>query len=403
MAQSRPYIVSGFAGVAHAFAHLSVLLYATVVLVLEREWGMSYDELLALGIPMMVMFGLGALPAGWLGDRWSETGMLAVYLFGLGAALMLCGAAQGPLTLGAALTLVGLFAAIYHPVAIPWLVHHAPNRGRAFGINGVYGSAGTAAAALVAAGLASLISWRAAFIVPGAACLLTGVIFIVAWRRDAFGARLPEPPAKPNADASGERKRVFIVLAMTVMCTGMIYQITSFALPKLFDQRLTGIFGDSVLGIGGAVTAVYLASALAQVIGGEMADRYRLRSIYIAAQFLQIPFLAAAFVLIHPALIPAAALMIAMNVAGQPAENALLARHTPPEWRGRVYGAKFVITLGVSSLGVAMVPLVYRLTGSLDALFPAMIVFALAAALIATRLPAEPGRERAQAETVPAE
>ncbi len=403
MAQSRPRLVSGFAGVAHAFAHLSVLLYATVVLVLEREWGMSYDELLALGIPMMVMFGLGALPAGWLGDRWSETGMLVVYLLGLGVSLMLCGLARGPLTLGAALTLVGLFAAIYHPVAIPWLVHHSPNRGRAFGINGVFGSAGTAAAALVAGALATLVGWQAAFLVPGAACFVTGLIFVVAWRRDAFGARLPEPAAAPSVNATGERKRVFVVLALTVMCTGMIYQITSFALPKLFELRLTGLFGDSVLGIGGAVTAVYLASAVAQVIGGELADRYRLRSIYIAVQFLQIPFLAAAFVLIHPALIPAAAMMIGLNVAGQPAENALLARHTPPDWRGRVYGAKFVITLGVSSLGVAMIPLVYRLTGSLDALFPAMIVFALLAALIATRLPAEPGRERAQAETVPAE
>jgi MFS family permease len=157
------------------------------------------------------------------------------------------------------------------------------------------------------------------------------------------------------------------------------------------------------LGVGGAVTAVYLASAIAQVIGGEMADHFRLRSIYICAQFLQIPFLAAAFVLIHPALIPAAAMMISLNVAGQPAENALLARHTPPEWRGRVYGAKFVITLGASSLGVALVPLVYRLTGRLDALFPAMIAFALMAALIATCLPTEPRRQRAQAETVSAE
>ena len=403
MPQSRPYVVSGFAGVAHAFAHLSVLLYATVVLVLEDEWGMGYDELLALSIPMMIMFGLGALPAGWLGDRWSEAGMLAIYLVGLGISLMLCGLAQGPLTLGATLTLVGLFAAIFHPVGIPWLVHHAPNRGRAFGINGVFGSAGTAAAALVAGALASLISWRAAFVVPGAACVLAGAIFIVAWRRNIFGPRLPEPPSQPNANAPGERKRVFIVLALTVMCTGMIYQITSFALPKLFDQRLPHMFGDRVLGIGGAVTAVYLASAIAQVIGGEMADRFRLRSIYISAQFLQIPFIAAAFVLIHPALIPAAAMMISLNVAGQPAENALLARHTPPEWRGRVYGAKFVITLGASSLGVALVPLVYRLTGSLDALFPVMIAFALIAALIATRLPTEPRRQRARAETVPAE
>ena len=131
-----------------------------------------------------------------------------------------------------------------------------------------------------------------------------------------------------------DNRRVFLVLAITVMCSGMIYQVTAFALPKIFDQRLGEMFGDSVLGIGGTVTAVYLASALAQVIGGELADRYRLRSVYMVTQFAQLPILAAAFVLVHPALIPAAALMIGLNTAGQPAENALLARHTPAHWRG---------------------------------------------------------------------
>ena len=40
----------------------------------------------------------------------------------------------------------------------------------------------------------------------------------------------------------------------------------------------------------------------------------------------------------------------------------------PPAWRGRAFGAKFVLTLGVSSLGVSLVPLIHRMTGSLDGL-----------------------------------
>jgi len=37
-----------FAGVGHFFAHLLMLLYPTVVLVIERRWGMSYGDLLSL-------------------------------------------------------------------------------------------------------------------------------------------------------------------------------------------------------------------------------------------------------------------------------------------------------------------------------------------------------------------
>jgi len=64
----------GFSSAGHFFAHLLMLLYPTVVLALEGRWGMSYGDLLSLSLGGFVLFGLGALPAGWLGDRWSDEG-----------------------------------------------------------------------------------------------------------------------------------------------------------------------------------------------------------------------------------------------------------------------------------------------------------------------------------------
>ena len=395
-------VSQAFAGIAHSYAHLFVLLYATVVLVLEHEWAMTYDALFALSIPMTILFGAGALPAGWLGDRWSETGMLGVYFFGLGASTVLTGFADSPFQLAGGLALMGLFASIYHPVGIPWLVKHAPNRGRALGINGVFGSAGTAAAALCAGVLASWFDWRAAFVVPGALCLATGVVFVILVRLGLFAgthAVMRDEAPAPARDV----KRVFLVLAVTVMCTGMIYQVTSFALPKIFDERLTGAIGDSVLGIGGMVTVVYLVSALSQIVGGELADRYRLKTIYTSFLFLQIPVLLLAFFLISPVLVAVSALMVALNVAGQPAENALLARYTPARWHGRVFGAKFVLTLGVSSIGVALIPIAYRFTGSLDVLFFVLVGFALTAGLAAACLPRGDTKSKTTPIPVPAE
>lgn len=392
----------GFASLAHSYSHLFVLLYATVVLVLEREWGLSYAELFALSIPMSVMFGAAALPAGWLGDRWSAPGMIAVFFIGVGGASILTGLAAGPVSILLGLTLIGLFAAIYHPVGIPWLVKNAVNHGRALGINGVFGSAGTAGAALLAGFLASYFGWRAAFIVPGAICLVTGVGFLAVWRLGLIHESEHDARPQPLPEAR-DIKRVFFVMSLTMLCTGLIYQMTAFALPKVFDERLGGALGDSVFGIGGMVTIVYVCSALSQVICGELADRYSLKGIYVAAQYLQVPVIAAAFVLFDPVLVGAAALMVSLNVAGQPAENALLARYTPPRWRGRAFGAKFVLTLGVSALGVALIPIIHGLTGNLDALFVALGVFALIAGLAAALLPTDPARARAAALPVAAD
>lgn len=388
MSRSAGFLTLVFSSLAHTYSHLFTLLYATVVLVLEREWGMGYDTLFALSIPMSVLFGAAALPAGWMGDKWSASGMMALFFLGVGLCSIATGLADTPLTICLGLAGIGLFGAIYHPVGIPWLVRNAVNRGRALGINGVFGSIGTAAAAIVAGFLADLYGWRAAFILPGAICLITGAAFLWARQTDRLLDRgedaVPTPPP-----GKSDIWRVFWVMSATMLCTGLIFQATAFALPKVFDTRLSGWFNDSMLGIGGMVTIVYTASALSQIVGGELADRYALRSIYAAVQWLQIPVIVAAMMLIHPALVPVAALMVSLNVAGQAAENSLLARYTPPQWRGRAFGAKFVLTLGVSSLGVAVIPVIYRVTGTLDMLFILLAAAAAGASIFALLLPRE--------------
>lgn len=399
MTRHAGFLTLVFSSLAHTYSHLFTLLYATVVLVLEREWGLSYAELFALSIPMSVLFGAAALPAGWMGDKWSASGMMALFFLGVGGCSIATGFANSPLGIGLGLAGIGLFAAIYHPVGIPWLVRNAVNRGRALGINGVFGSVGTAGAALVAGLLADLYGWRAAFIIPGVLCLVTGLGFV--WARQANLLLDRGEDAVPQA-APGKSDiwRVFWVMSATMLCTGLIYQATAFALPKVFDTRLSGFFNDSMLGIGGMVTIVYTCSALSQLVGGELADRYSLRGVYIAVQWLQIPVILIAMMLIHPALVPVAALMVSLNVAGQPAENSLLAKYTPPQWRGRAFGGKFVLTLGVSSLGVAVIPVIYRFTGTLDVLFILLAACAAGAGIFALLLPRD--IKDSEAEPVPA-
>src|SRR6516165_5719661 len=131
-----------FSSVGHFFAHLLMLLYPTVVLVLEGRWGLSYGDLLSLSLCGFVLFGLGALPAGWLGDRWSAERMMVVFFVGTGGAAIAAGLAGSPITLALGLAAIGLFGSIYHPVGTAWLIRNAANRGRAFGWNGISGSIG---------------------------------------------------------------------------------------------------------------------------------------------------------------------------------------------------------------------------------------------------------------------
>src|SRR6266852_2016119 len=116
-----------FSSVGHFFAHLLMLLWPTVILVLAGQWGMSYGDLLSLSLGGFVLFGLGALPAGWLGDRWSAEWMMVVFFLGTGGAAIATGLGDSPLAVVLGLGAIGLFGSIYHPVGTAWLVRNAEN------------------------------------------------------------------------------------------------------------------------------------------------------------------------------------------------------------------------------------------------------------------------------------
>ena len=121
--------------IAHAIDHLFLLIFATAVVAIAREFGMAgWEDLMPYGAGAFLLFGLGSLPAGKLGDQWGRRQMMLVFFFGMGLSALLIAMVQGPWQLAAALTLMGAFASIYHPVGIPMLVQHATKPGAAIEI-----------------------------------------------------------------------------------------------------------------------------------------------------------------------------------------------------------------------------------------------------------------------------
>jgi MFS family permease len=382
-------LAQAFSLVGHAFMHLLVALYLTVVLALERAWNLPYAELISLWTVGALLVGAFAPVAGYLGDRWSAPGMMAVFFIGAGMATMACGFAEGPVSLAIGLAVLGAFAAIYHPVGMAWLVRNAVNRGMAMGVFGVFGSLGVALAGMVAAGLVDFVSWRAAFIVPGAVALATGLALVscmaMGWVRDSRIDRSPQ-----DDPSRGDMMRTFVVLSITVFLGGLIYQATQVAMPKALAIRVGDIVGTGTLGIGALFTAIYLMAGLLQMLGGWLVDRYPLKWVYLWTYLLQVPLLFAASALAGIPFVFAVMASVVLNVGSLPAENCLMARYTPSRWRSSAFGAKFVLSLGVAPVAVQLVSWIQGATGGFFWLFAVLTAASTAVVVAIIALPGEP-------------
>ena len=371
----------GFSNIGHYIVHLMMLIYPTAVIAIETELGLPYDDLILLSTLGFVLLGVGALPAGLLGDRWSAPWMMVIYFLGTGAAAILTGMADSITGLTVGLALIGLFGSIYHPVGMAWLVRNATRRGFTLGINGIFGSFGTGSAALLTGLVTAWLGWRYAFFIPGAVTLALGLALAILVLRGTVVAPKTDVTPEPSASRS-DMMRAFFVLSATMLCTALIYQVTSVALPKIFAVR---IFGDgaaeNIATVGWLVSAVYLVAGLSQVLGGHLADKLPLKSLYVGTYALQVPLLVIAAFLAGPALVPVIMMATAFNIMSVPVENSLLSRYTPGKWRGTAFGAKFVLAFGASAFGVPLVSAVYGGTGGFYWLF--LIIGALAALVVA--------------------
>ena len=163
-----PASINLLLNLGHAIDHMFLLIFATAVAAIALEFGFKdWTDLMPYSVGAFALFGLGALPAGRLGDLWGRRSMMVVFYIGMGLSAMLVALTQNAWQLAAALTLLGAFASIYHPVGIPMLVQNVPNPGAVIGLNGLVGNLGIACAALVTGFLVKWIGWREAFAIPG--------------------------------------------------------------------------------------------------------------------------------------------------------------------------------------------------------------------------------------------
>ena len=370
-----------FLNLGHLLDHLAMLVFPTAVLALGAEWNRPYSELLPLALGGFVAFGAFAIPAGWLADHWSRYRVLAIFFFGIGAALFLTGLSREPWHIAVGLTLVGAFAAIYHPVGIAMLVAAPEKMGRALGWNGLWGNLGLAFAALLTGALVDLAGWRAAFFVPGILCVAAGAGFL-ALVKDPGKVKKTSKSIGLHVDGR-TMARIFAVLLVATACGGIIFNSTTVAMPKVFDERLRALTQTN-FGIGALVAAVYTVAAFAQVAMGALIDRFELKRLMMGVALAQIPLLALAANLEGWAMLGAAVLMM-LAVFGQiPLNDAIVGRYCADEYRARVLSVRYVVSLGVAAIAVPMIALLHRTEGGFANVF--LVLAALAAGMLAATL-----------------
>ena len=346
--------------------HMFAAFYFVIILSLEQEWNFTYNELISLWTLGALLIGLGALPAGWLSDKWSRSFMMVIMFFGMGFSSILCGLSNEKFLLFLGLSLLGLSCSIYHPVGIAWVVNSSDKKGRALGINGIFGGIGIGSGAFIAGLLIKYFDWKVAFILPGIVSIFVGIILFIFIINKHISFQNIKSKNLHLSNLSNDLILIASIMLFSMFALGLTFQIMQTSIPKVFDIRIQNL---STFAIGAIIGAIYGIAGLMTLVGGIMADKFSLKKIYVIGIAAQVPcFFCIAYFTGLPLII--VCLLAAMfNSSILPTENILLAKLTPEKHHGLIYGFKFIIAFGSAPIAVFLISKIYEETQEFTNLF----------------------------------
>jgi MFS family permease len=368
----------------HALDHLVLLIFAAAVGAIAADFGFArWEDLMPYTAGAFFAFGLGSLPAGRLGDTWGRRSMMLVFFFGIGAALLMVALTQSALQMAVALTLVGTFAAIYHPVGIPMLLQGSQRPGRTIGINGLAGNLGIALAALLTGLLVKYVGWRAAFVAPALLAFLLGFL---------FARVVPEETAPPARRAPGKGElppgvvaRAFAVITIAATSASLIFNFTTNGNGEMLRERMQAVIADPAA-LGLLLAIVYTIASFAQLIVGRLIDRVPIKRLMLMIVALQVPLFAAAAYAQGWIFFVFAILFMAFVFGAIPFTDALIVRYVDDRIRSRAAGMRLAISFTISSIAVYLLGPLVKASG-FDFLLLAMAVIATLTLAAAVCLP----------------
>lgn len=286
--------------------------------------------------------------------------MMALFYFGCGVSLALTAFAPNAWWLAAGMFLLGMFAAIYHPVGMAMLIEASGAKGRTLAFNGVCGNLGVSLAAGISAALASWINWRAAFLAPAVLCVITGVVYL--WMtpddRHHINKRVSKPAVPLTAKVAVMLFGLFLIIALSA---GLVFNVLTIALPKIVDEGMANSVPLAL--VGSIATAVLVCGALAQLTVGRLVEKVSAHVLFVAVTALGVVGNLWATYATGFALMVALAIAVAAIYGQVTVNDIILARYTADAWRGRVYAVRYFTLFISAGAAVAIISLLHNAGG----------------------------------------
>jgi MFS family permease len=371
---------------AHTLDHLVLLIFASAVSVIAIEFGFAnWQDLMPYTAGAFLMFGLGSIPSGRLGDLWGRRKMMVLYFFGLAASCGLVALTQSAWQIAAALTLMGLFASIYHPVGIPMLLRHAVKPGLVIGWNNLAGNMGIALAALFTGLAVKYFGWRSAFWLAALLSIGLGLMFLKVCPTES------EPAGKRKASGTS-LPRDLVIRALVVMTTAatsgsILFNFTTNSNAELLKVKFDQVVTDPAV-LGFLLAGVYAVAAFSQVAAGWLLDRVAIKKLFMTIVAFQIAFLLAASQTTGWLYLVFSLGFMAAIFGAIPFVDAVIVRYVDDSMRSRATGMRIAITFGVSSLAVYLIGPTVKSFG-FDAMLLVMAALACFTIAAMSRLPSD--------------
>ncbi|MBW7996520.1 MAG: MFS transporter [Candidatus Glassbacteria bacterium] len=335
--------------IGHGMMHVMELIYAGILPLLLLEFDLSLAQAGVLVFPGLVMLGAGSFPAGFLSDRWDSYRIFLLFFFGSALSCLLASISNSVWQLAGSLAALGLFLSLYHPSGLGLISMGVRRKGLVMGIHGIFGSVGLAISPFLAGFLGVRFGWKTAFALPAVLSLLCGVamlffpIRIAHHEIDEHGNKV-----RPTIEASTRRTLLWLYGIMIVL--GFVYRGVMTYLPKFIGERFE-VESLSAVVAGGLFASIALTiGGLGQMWGGHLSDKVDPFKLYNWVVPVYAPMLLIAAMFGGWPLILGMCIFFFFFFSGQPLENQMLARATPPAWRSTSYGVKFGLNLGVGAL-----------------------------------------------------
>jgi predicted MFS family arabinose efflux permease len=380
--ESKKNIQIALLGAAHSLNHSLFVIAPPLLTLIMSDLGVSKSVMGAVATIASMLYGVGALVGGPLGDRIGENRTITLCLMfsGLSTFIMLAASAtQSIYVYAIALILMASWASLYHPTANSLISKTFKGKvAETMGLHGVGGTLGVVLTPSIAWFLGVNFGWSWAFIVFGVLCILLALIFLKNFNK------VQNREGKSGTIMEALKIRELWTLLIFNIAIGFFMKGVELFFPTYLEENR----GINSMWASIAYTILLAVGVPGQWIGGKAADKVGSKRVLMATS------LGVCISLLSLLLLPAYNVGIIIFIvfygisfyAHQPALNALTGFLSPQNQRGAVYGVFFFTSFGIGSLSQVMAGYIADTYG-FDAAFYMLTAFALMALILSFKIP----------------